>query len=102
MREKLREWFRINPETLDQFDSILGEELTSAKIKTLALTNELNGDYPMIKLVATLTAANIRRVSILAPGILAADGFDLGGYHQTSFVVFIQSGNIISAYQETE
>ncbi len=94
-----RVWYPLMDEVIDSLESIYGESLLEAKIKSLDLNAK--EDYPKVRVIANLKADNIRRVSILAPGILSANGFDLYGYKESQFNVIIQHGDIISMYQDT-
>ncbi len=92
-----REWLVLTPETVDHFEAILGKDLIQAKIKSLVDTKQ---DYPMVKMIAGLSAVSLRKASILAPGIIPIDEYDLYGYNGIRFILYIQDGVVISAYQE--
>ncbi len=94
-----RVWYPLTEEVIDSVEVIYGESLLEAKIKSLDLNSKEN--YPKVRVVASLKADNIRRVSILAPGILSANGFDLYQNKESQFSVIVQYGDIISMYQDT-
>ncbi len=99
MKKAVREWFQLDEHTIEQFIAIMGEPLLNTMKDSICTKTPKK--FPMTRITASLQACDIRRVSTMAPDILSTEGFDLFENDVTEFVVFVQDGKIISAYQET-
>ncbi len=96
MKKNKRYWISLNPETKKVFYDTLNGELDEARMLSMDITKT----FPMIRLTLEMPAKDIRMASILKPGILNPEDFDLYKNKGIHVVVVVQYGDIISAYQE--
>ncbi len=95
-----RQWVEMSPESKALLYS-LREEVIG---QTLRDSIDRYRDDPLrtiTKLTLSISAANIRRWYIEMPGTVDPSDFDLYKTKELRIVLFIQAGDIISAYQET-